>query len=83
MRERKQNSVTFCFDSIAGKMAHVDKNHDFFLYLIYKHADICETTLIRKRGREGGREKSLYLLSFLSRIYDKNHKKRDEMVNRI
>lgn len=55
MRERKQNSVTFCFDSIAGKMAHAStkKNHVFFL--IYKHADNCETTLIKK-GK--------YILSF-------------------
>jgi len=46
MQERKQNNTTFCFDSIAGKMAHIIDKVVF--PLIYKYVDICETTLIER-----------------------------------
>jgi len=51
MRERKQNSVTFCFDSIAGKMAHRETRIQLLLLFLFTNM----RTIVRQHWFEEGK----------------------------
>jgi len=77
MRERKQNSVTFCFDSIAGKMidgTRRQKNSIFCFFSLFTNMRTFVRQHWLKRGEERERK---YILSFYIYTMHRSMKKQD------